>query len=109
MTREERRDFEGIIEKYQTVSSEEATDPKYFQKLFERHEEIIRQRNIRYIISFSRKKEEILKDVKEILDAVEKKDFEKSQDMRREVFLENDKDINDDVEKLLKKNFPELQ
>ena len=105
MTREERREFESIIEKYQTVSSEEATDPEYFQKLIERHEEIIRQRNIRYIISFSGKKEEVLKDVKEILDAVEKKDFEKSQDMRREVFLENDKDIKDDVEKLLKKNF----
>ena len=106
MTREEKREFESIIEKYKTASSEEMKDPDYFQKLIERHEEIIRQRNIRYMISFSGKKEEVLKDVKEILDAVEKKDFEKSQDMRREVFSENGKDKTDEViEKLLKKNF----
>lgn len=104
LTRDEKKELDRLIENYR--SAEEDHKYEFFQELSDYQEEIKRKKYGRYIRSFYGRKEDVLKDVKEILDAVEKKDFEKEQDKRRKLFSSGSIDIIDEgIERLLKKNF----
>ena len=64
--------------------------------LTEYQEELRLKRYGRYVRSFAGRKEEVFGDIREILDAVEKKDFEQDQDRKRESLYGREKEKPDD-------------
>ena len=104
LLRDEKKELDRLIEKYRTAGEREK--PECFNELTAYQDELKLKKYGRYILSFEGRKEDVLGDIKEILDAVEKKDFEREQDKRRKILSGNRKEKLDDVvEKILRKNF----
>ena len=102
----EKEEMNDILSKCQSLKGEDTDISQCLDELVERHNEKKEKKYRQYIISFKERKEDVLIDVKEILDAVEKRDFEDEQDRRRAVWSEPESKKTDEfIEKLLKKNF----
>lgn len=107
MTRDEKRELDDLIDKYQSMDRDSDEAARCFQEMLARHEDIKHKSYRRYILSFSGRKEEVLMDVREILAAVERSDFEAEQDRRRAILWGSNgtDEIDKGVDSLLKKNF----
>lgn len=102
----EKEEMNDILSKCQSLKGEYTDISQCLDELVERHNELKAKKYRQYIFSFKERKEDVLIDVKEILDAVEKRDFEDEQDRRRAVWSEPEGEKTDEfIEKLLKKNF----
>ena len=104
LTESEQKELDRLIEKYRTAGEREKSG--CLDVLTEYQEELRLKRYGRYVRSFAGRKEEVFGDIREILDAVEKKDFEQDQDRKRESLYGREKEKPDDpIAKLLQKNF----
>ena len=104
ITKEEQEILDSLIEKYNSAGEQERHT--CFYELDRYRGEIKRKKYGRYIRSFHGRKEDVLRDTEEILEAVEKKDFEKEQDRKRNILSGGEKEkLDEGLEKVLRKNF----
>jgi hypothetical protein len=94
LTEEEKRELETIEETYRTNMMGETGYGnserllKYYKKRKKKKRDIEEKAKQRYILSFSGRVLDVLDDVKEILSAITKEDFEKYQDLAKASILE---------------------
>ncbi len=106
MMQEENDGLPQIVGEYYAIEATTEEEELLCQELRELREKMRRERIYRYICSFSGRKEAVLQDVREILAAVEKSDFEKIQNYRRSVLFKDENLRKDEtIIKLLKKDF----
>ena len=99
-TESEKQELTQVLETYQALIEEASKTGnaekalQYFDEAGKQQAEIKKNAQQRYILSFSGRKAAVLDDVKEILAAATKEEFEERQDRRRAA-IHSDKEIEE--------------